>query len=490
MLSVLFITSEAYPLVKTGGLADVSGSLPAALQALDHPVRVLLPAYRSVRDVAAAAGMRELARLTVNGEAVRLVETQLPDSGVPVWLVDCPSYFDRPGNPYHDADGEPWPDNAERFGLLCRVAAEIACDRAGLGWRPDIVHCNDWQSGLVPALLLRENERPTSVFTIHNLAYQGVFDYEAFGTTGLPSSFFSPDGLEFHGGMSFIKGGIVYADRVTTVSPNYAREIQTKAFGHGLDGLLRHRSDRLSGILNGIDSRVWNPAGDPNLAQPYSSRDLDRKRVNKGRLQLALGLEPTDEMPLVGFIGRLVEQKGIDLLLEVLPDLLAAPAQMAVLGSGLADYERSLRAMAADHSDRLSVTLGYDEPLAHQIEAGADIFAMPSRFEPCGLNQMYSLRYGTVPVVHATGGLADTVVDTGAESLADGSANGFTFTEPSAAKLADALQRTIDAWHDRPLWRRLQHNGMRRDFSWHRSALAYQELYQEAHIERHYKPRE
>lgn len=472
-MRILFASSEAYPLVKTGGLADVSGALPGALGALGHDVRLVLPAYR-----AALAQVRELATrvsFELHGRRVDILETTLPGA-VPIktFLVNCPPLFDRPGTPYHDERGADWPDNAARFLLYNRVVAALALDRCALDWAPDIAHCNDWQTGLVPALLTLERPRPATVFTIHNIAYQGLFSRDEFIASGLPEFFWNYQALEFHSFFSFIKGGIVYADRLNTVSPNYAAEIQTERFGHGLDGLLRHRHRALGGILNGIDTDLWNPASDSHLAQPYDVQTLALKTRNKLALQAQLGLPQDERVPLIGSIGRLVEQKGIDLLLAAFPQLLARPAQVALLGSGQREFEQALRALAAAHPQHMSVTFGYDEALAHRIEAGADLFLMPSRFEPCGLNQLYSLRYGTVPVVHRVGGLADTVIEHG------DNANGFVFETPTPTALLDAMARAFDACADTARWRTLQRNGMGRDHSWRASALAYQTLYEDA----------
>ncbi len=477
---MLFVTSEAYPLVKTGGLADVSASLPRALQSLGHQVTLLMPAYREALAAAGPLGVKLAATRDVGGQHVRLLQTRLPGSRNKVWLLDCPALFDRPGNPYHDADGHAWADNAERFMLLCRVGALLAEDAFDLGWRPEVVHCNDWQSALVPLLLHARRPRPALVFTIHNLAYQGLFSREDFERLGIAPHYWHPDALEFHGSFSFIKGGIVFADRVTTVSPSYAREIQTEEFGHGLDGLLRHRAPVLSGILNGIDTTAWNPSRDPALALNYGTATLARKRQNKIALQAEMGLDTDPSVPLCAFIGRLAQQKGIDLLLGALPELLAYPAQAVMLGSGDAAYETALAALADAHPGRIALRIGYDEALAHRIEAGADIFLMPSRFEPCGLNQMYSLRYGTVPVVHHVGGLADTVVDATPEALADASANGFSFRGADAGALVAAARRALASRADTMLWTRLQLTGMRRDFSWRHSARAYEQLYRDA----------
>ncbi len=480
MQSLLFIASEAIPFCKTGGLGDVAASLPAALAEQGYDVRVLLPGYPAALEKARTGMAFELCQMEVGGYPLRLIETVLPGSKVCHWLIDCPALFDRPGNPYLDDSGQPWDDNHRRFALLCRVGVELAMDRAGLQWRPGIVHCNDWQTGLVPALLKLENAPPASVFTLHNLAYQGLFSHQSFVDLQLPVQLFSPEGLEFHGQMSFIKGGLLLADRINTVSPSYAREIQTPALGYGLDGLLRHRSAALSGILNGIDVDVWNPATDPLLVKNYDQRTLADKRHNKDALLVQYGLDTTGNRPLLGFVGRLVEQKGVDLLLAAIPELVEAGARFIILGSGEQHLERHLTQLAQTYPGEVAVVAGYDEALSHRIEAGADIFVMPSRFEPCGLNQMYSLRYGTVPVVHRCGGLADTVVDCNPASLEDGSANGFSFDHADVGGILYAAHRALECYRDPATWQRLQREGMSRDWSWRRSALAYQQLYQQA----------
>lgn len=479
-MKILFASSEVHPLIKTGGLADVSAALPRALKNQHQDVRLVLPAYQSVTQQ--LAGVKTLARIQPPGctVAVQLHETRLPDSRLRVYLVDIPEYFDRPGNPYLGPDGQDWPDNARRFHAFARSVVELAMDRAGLDWQPDLVHCNDWQTGLVPALLSLEPSRPATVFTIHNLAYQGLFDWKTFRDLGLPGHWWSMHALEFHDQLSFIKGGLVFADWITTVSPTYATEIQTPAFGGGLEGLLRIRTDRLRGILNGVDYRIWSPNRDPHIPQHYNSRSLTGKAADKADLQREFGLPHRPQAPLLAHIGRLVEQKGVDLLLACLPGLLEAGAQLVLLGSGRPELETELQALRDSYPDRVGLRLGYDEALAHRIEAGADIFVMPSRFEPCGLNQLYSLRYGTLPVVRRTGGLADTVIDADATACAAGTATGFVFDEPTPQALAAALDRALTLYRQPPAWRRLVQTAMRQDFSWKRSAGEYLELYEAA----------
>jgi len=474
---ILIVASEAYPLIKTGGLGDVMGSLPSALLALRADVRLLMPGYRDV--VAHIGNLKPITSLAIPGldVPVRIVEGKLPGTRVIIWLVEFDPAYDRPGNPYLDAFGQPWKDNAMRFALLAHAAAVLAMGRSGLSWRPDVVHCHDWQAGLVPVLLSLEPDRPGTVFTIHNLSYQGLFPYETFTALDLPQSLWSPEALEFHGQLSFMKGGIVFADEITTVSPAYAREIQQPAFGDGLDGLLRHRGSHLTGILNGIDDNTWDPANDRYLKQTFSWKSLQNKSANKLALQAELGLPQDASTPLVGMIGRLVEQKGIDLILQLLPELMHRPLQLVLLGSGEAKYETTLKAAAANHADRFIAHIGYDEALAHRIEAGADMFLMPSRFEPCGLNQLYSQRYGTIPIVHRVGGLADTVVDSTVENLDSQKATGIVFQQATVEALRGAVDRALNLWQNPGRWKQLMQTAMRQDFSWQRRANEYLAIY-------------
>jgi starch synthase len=472
---LLFVASEAYPLIKTGGLADVAGSLPEVLRQQGMDVRLLLPAYQHVLEAIAPPAL--VAHMEVAGTAVRILATRLPGTELETWLLEHPLFSHRPGNPYHDPQGKPWPDNADRFALFSRVAAAIATGQGGLDWRPDVLHCNDWHTGPAIALAHLSEQRPRTVFTIHSLAHMGLFDRPTFERLGLPEHFWQDSALEFYNQCSFIKGGLVYADYITTVSPTYAREICESPGGMGLEGLLRQRRDRLVGILNGIDSQVWNPATDPYLEQRFGPDSLADKVRNKVALQASLGLAPAADRPLVGLVGRLVEQKGLELILPVLGDILASGVQLVILGTGEPRFEQQLQAAAAVHPDAMAVILAYDESLAHRIEAAADIFLMPSLFEPCGLNQLYSLRYGTLPLVRAVGGLADTVVDSNPQTLADGSATGFVFQHPDAAELLATLRRAVALWYDQQSWRQVQLAAMAQDFSWQQSANRYLQLY-------------
>jgi starch synthase len=474
MKKILFVSSEVYPLIKTGGLADVCCSLPKALNELGQDVKVILPKYPSLKLV---NEVHFLCTLRIANHAVTIFETYIPDSPVVAWLVDCPDLFNTPGNPYVDAQGIPWANIAERFALFCRVVVEVAMDHVNRNWKPDIVHCNDWQAGLVPALLSLEHNHPKTVFTIHNMAYQGLFPVQSVSALNIPGKLWNPYGLEFYGMLSFIKGGIVYSNRITTVSPTYALEIQTPAFGYGLEGLLTHRGDHLVGIINGIDTNEWGPETDHFINQHYNVHSLHDKQHNKSELQRRLNLPVKAEVPLFGLISRLIEQKGIDMVIECLPEMAVLPMQFVLLGNGDKSFEQRLQNLAHLYPDKISINIVYDESLAHLIEAGSDIFLMPSRFEPCGLNQMYSQRYGTIPIVRRTGGLADTVVDTLPETLTNSSATGIVFKEAHAGALLEAIKRAMLLYHNQDIWRQMQANAMRRDFSWRSSAEQYLNLY-------------
>jgi starch synthase len=476
-MNILFATSEAYPLIKTGGLADVSGSLPRAMLQLEQDIRIILPAYQSILDKLKTPEI--IGQCHHYGYDIRLLKTILPDSKVIVYLVDCPAMFARPGNPYLNAIGEEWQDNALRFALFNQVIVDVALNRLAFDWPVDLVHCNDWQSGLTPALLDQFKKRPATVFTIHNLAYQGIYPKQSYFDLGLPDVLWNFQGLEFHDLFSFIKGGLNFADCINAVSPQYAKEIQTAHFGYGLQDLLQFRSDRLSGILNGIDTDEWNPGTDDYLVAKYNSQSLEKKRVNKADIQQKFGLSHDVSMPIFGLISRLVEQKGIDLILQALPELVKLPLQMVFLGSGQKYYELQLLKWSESYPDKIAVKIGYDEILSHQIEAGCDFFLMPSLFEPCGLNQFYSLRYGTIPVVTRVGGLADSVTDY--TYPPEGStANGFLMQEISSEELYSTIQRALAIYQQADQWKQLQLNAMSIDHSWKSSAMQYLELYKQA----------
>ena len=479
-MRVLYITAELYPWVKSGGLGDVAAALPPALIAEGIDVRLLLPGFRGFLD--AFPGITDIARLTTPfaTERVRVCLTRLPGSESLAYFVDHPAFYDRPGNPYAGPDGSDWPDNHRRFGLFGWIAAELARG-ADPGWRPDILHGHDWHTGLAPAYLAARPPAagyvPT-VFTVHNLAYRGPFPGTIFPELALPPEFFSIDGVEFFGTVSFIKAGLFYSDRLTTVSPTYAREIQTPAFGWGLDGLLRARNNVLIGILNGVDPRFWDPRHDKNLPQTYCTEDAAAgKRAAKAVLQRRLGLEPGDGGPLHGAVSRLTPQKGLDLVLAGLPDLVTGGGQLALLGSGDDDLEQAFRAAAEQYRGRVGVAIGYDESLAHLIIGGSDVILVPSRFEPCGLTQLYALRYGALPLVRRIGGLADTVVDATATSLAEGVATGFAFDDDSPSALMSAIGRATELFREREIWQRMMRRAMTRDFSWAAAARLYAGVY-------------
>jgi starch synthase len=474
-MRVLHAAAELFPWVKTGGLGDVIAALPPALAGRDVDVRLVLPGFTALLD---DLPLSEVARVRTPFaiERVRIALAELPQSSVGAYLVDHPAFYDRPGSPYADPDGREWADNHRRFALLGWAAAALT-QGADPKWRPDIVHAHDWHAGLAPAYLRAASAVP-SVFTVHNLAYQGFFPAAAFGDLALPAGFFSIDGVEFYGGLSFLKAGLFYADRLTTVSQTYAQEIQTPAFGNGLDGLLRSRADVLTGILNGVDPAIWSPENDTLLPRRYGIDDaVAGKAAAKAALQRRLGLAVEPDAPLFGAVTRLSPQKGFDLLLPVLPRLIGDGAQLAVLGSGDADLEAGFAAAAATYPGRLGILIGYDEELSHLIMAGADSVLVPSRFEPCGLTQLYALRYGALPLVRRTGGLADTVVDANAVTLADRSATGFAFDEESPEGLLEATGRAIALYADKASWRRVMRRAMGQDFSWTAAARRYEALY-------------
>ncbi len=464
-------------MAKTGGLGDVSASLPAALAALDVEVRLVMPAYPSaLRAVVDAKPARFVADFEGLGRA-EVVEAVTPDSRLPIWLIRCPALFERDGYPYTDGHGEQWPDNFERFALFSRAAAVLASDDSPFAWRPDVVHANDWHAGLVIALLIGRPDRPRLLFTVHNIAFQGTFPLEWFPLCGLPADLREDAGIGHGDGFSLLKAGVRYADWITTVSPTYAREIQTPQFGFGFETLVAARAESVSGILNGIDMRAWDPATDAHIAARYSVADLAGKRACKAALLSTFGLPAAPDAPLFGIVSRLTAQKGLDLVPDALGSALAAGARLAAVGFGEAEIEQQFSGLMTRYPDRVSARFEFDERLAHAVEAGADIFLMPSRFEPSGLNQMYSQRYGTPPVVHAVGGLADSVVDADVRSLHDGSATGFTFREPSTPAFAAAIERALALFTEKERWRAVQLCGMRRDFSWSNAAARYLDLY-------------
>lgn len=473
-MRVLFVASECYPLIKTGGLADVVGALPQALGRLGAEVRVLLPNYPEV--AGALGGTRVVGRFRERGGDVTLLAGEA--SGLDVIALDAPHLFDRPGSPYHMPDGQDWPDNHVRFATLSGIAARIGCEGVA-GWRPDVVHAHDWQAGLAPFYIrLATVPCARTVFTIHNMAYQGVVPTTELDTLGIPSRFYTADGMEYWGALSLLKSGIVYSDRVTTVSPTYAQELRTGEFGMGLEGAVSARAKDFTGILNGIDDTVWNPRTDRLIPATYSPRDLSGKAADKAALQAAFGLDVDPSRPVFTVISRLAYQKGLDILLAVLPELIERGGQLVLLGSGDPDLQRAYMDAAAGHPGRVGVRIGYDESLSHLAQAGADAIIIPSRFEPCGLTQLYGLRYGTLPIVARTGGLADTVIDANDAALARNIGTGFVFYPVNADRLRFAVERAIALWYGAPeVWRRLQVNAMAQPVGWHASAERYLDLY-------------
>ncbi|HEY3595936.1 MAG TPA: glycogen synthase GlgA [Paraburkholderia sp.] len=482
-IRTLHVASELYPLLKTGGLADVAGALPPALIERGADVRVLLPGFPAV--VAGLADLRPVAQLgrRFGAPQVTLEQGTLPASGLVVYVIRAETLYDRPGNPYLDAQHVPYGDNAQRFALLSWCAAQLA-QHADPAWSPQIVHAHDWHAGLAPAYLKaaeRAQNRTLAhtVFTVHNLAYQGIFPVHQFGMLDLPADFCHVNGIEFYGQLSFLKAGLFYADRITTVSPTYAREIQTLAQGGGLDGLLRYRTHDLTGILNGVDYSVWKPSTDPLLPARYTETRLAGKRTSKTSLQARFGLPQKSDVLLFGVVSRLTEQKGLDLLLATLPEIIRRGGQLVVFGTGDPALETGLQRVAHAHPESVAVELGFDEALAHAIIAGSDVIAVPSRFEPCGLTQLYALAYGSLPLVHRVGGLADTVVDASLENLADELATGFVFERFEPDALSAAIRRAFALYARRSEWKATQQRGMRQDFGWSASAERYLALYRE-----------
>jgi len=476
-LKVLFATSEVAPLIKTGGLADVSAALPVALSALGVDIRVLVPGYPQVLEALKTRGRAATLPGLPGVPAANLIASKLP-SGLPLLVVEC-SIYDRGGGPYQDGSATDWPDNDLRFGLLSYVGALLSTPGSPFSsWKPDIVHCNDWQTGLTPVYLnYVRGPRARAVMTIHNLAFQGIFPPQAANRLGLPPQAFTIDGVEYYGNLSFLKGGLQFADRITTVSPSYAEEIQSEPLGMGLQGLLAQRKGVLTGILNGIDVDTWDPESDPYIERYYNASRLAAKQDNKRALQQRMGLQDAPQTPLFGTVGRLTDQKGLDVLADIADDLVELPAQLVVLGSGDPALQRRFQELAQRHAGWIAVQIGFDDGLSHQIEAGADLFVMPSRFEPSGLNQMYSQRYGTPPLVHGTGGLRDSVVDCSAATLKNQTATGFVFAPLDPATLLETCRRAVTIYRDQRIWRQLQKNGMKRDFSWEASAQQYLDLY-------------
>ena len=477
-MKVLHVAAEIFPLIKTGGLADVVGALPQALNACGAQARLVLPGLPAIAD--AVLHQKTLCSLSplFGAGRVSLRLGQMPFSHVPVYVVDAPYLYRRGGSPYQASDGTEWSDNLQRFALLGWVAAHLAAGELDPDWQPDVMHAHDWHAGMACAYMAAHPAtRAASVFTIHNLAFQGLFAQADFNLLGLPSRFLASHGVEFHSQLSFMKAGLKYAHRITTVSPNYAAEIATPEFGSGLDGVIRGRAGHVSGILNGVDGAIWNPEKDTGLVARYSAQDFRGKALCKQALQDELGLDVQADAPVFGVVSRLSAQKGLDLVLGALPGLLRRGGQLALQGTGDAALESAFSAAAQAHPGRVAARIGYDEALAHRLIAGADAIMVPSRFEPCGLTQLYGLRYGTLPVVRRVGGLADTVVDASADAVATDRATGFSFDAASPAALEHALQRATEAFSQPLLWRQLMLRAMAQDHSWEGAARKYVALY-------------
>jgi starch synthase len=471
-MQVLSVTSEIYPLVKTGGLADVTGALPGALKSHGVEMRTLVPGYPAV--LAALEKPTEVHSFTdLMGGPAKLLSSQA--KGLDVFVLDAPHLFNRPGNPYLGPDGKDWPDNAQRYAALSKVAADLA--RGALGaYKADILHLHDWQSALA-AVYLRYSGGPKSIMTVHNIAFQGQYPAAYFNVLGLPPQAFAIDGVEFYGNVSFLKGGLATANAITTVSPTYANEICTADYGMGLQGLLQARRAAVSGIVNGIDTEVWNPATDKALAANFSVKDISKRALNKRAIEKRFNLEPGDGI-IHGVVSRLTWQKGLDIFASLLDWMAGTGARLALIGTGEAAIESAVIDAAKRHPGRIGVVTAYDENLSHLVQGGCDTMLVPSRFEPCGLTQLYGLRYGCVPVVARTGGLADTIIDANDAALAAGVATGIQFSPVDGISLQAALTRTAALYQNKSAWQNIQARGMATDVSWDRSAAAYAKLYE------------
>ena len=472
-MNILSVASEVFPLIKTGGLADVAGALPLALKGKGIRMRTLVPGYPAVmQQLENPVEVAALADLL--GEEARILAVM--HDGLDMLVLDAPAFFDRTGGPYTDATGKDFPDNWQRFAALS-LAGHLIAGGLLADWRPDIVHAHDWQAAMVP-VYMRFNGLPhiPNILTVHNLAFQGQFGPQIFARLGLPAEAFTVDGLEYYGDVGFLKGGLRTAWAITTVSPSYAHEIMTPDFGMGLEGLINARSSDLTGIVNGIDTDIWNPATDPDISSNYTPGALRRRAFNRRGVAERFSLAD-DDGPIFCVISRLTWQKGIDLIAEVADWIVSEGGKLAVLGSGDQGLEGALLAAASRHRGRIGIVIGYNEPLSHLMQAGADAILIPSRFEPCGLTQLYGLRYGCIPVVARTGGLADTVIDANEAALAARVATGFQFTPITTEGLRQALRRVFKAYREPKVWARLQNQGMKSDVSWERSAERYADLY-------------
>jgi starch synthase len=469
-IRVLSVASEAYPLIKTGGLADVVGALPAALASYDVHLTTMIPGYPAVMNA-----LENSRALRVYGDLLGAEARLLAGSAnaLDIVVLDAPDLFVREGGPYSDLSGKDWPDNWQRFAALGRAAADLALD-AEMGF--EILHAHDWQAAMAPAYLHHAGATVPKVVTVHNIAFPGWFPAEIFAGLGLPRDAFTIDGVEYYGGVGFLKAGLQVADAITTVSPTYAQQIRQPRFGMGLDGLIAARRDRLIGIVNGIDTTLWNPAADSNLAATYDVSTVEKRKFNKRAVEFGFRLDEGDG-PVFCVVSRLTTQKGMDVLADAVDAMVAMGGRLALLGAGDSKLEAAFKAAAARHPGRVGARIGYDERLSHLLQGGADAILIPSRFEPCGLTQLYGLRYGCVPVAARTGGLADTIIDANDATLAAGVATGFLFDGVTKDGLVRAIERAIAVFGGRDTWRSIQQQGMQADFSWRRSGRRYAELY-------------
>ena len=482
-MRVLHVCSELYPLLKTGGLADVAGALPVVLETLGCDSRALVPGFPAFMN-----GIKEKEVIVdlssqFGGMTVKILLGKLPDTNIKVYIIESPELYDRPGNPYADANNQPYSDNYRRFGLLGWIAGQIA-NGLDSTWKPEVVHGHDWHAGLAPAYikaieLTQGVQLAGTIFTVHNLAYQGTFPAYVFPELNLPNHFYNVNGLEFFNQISFLKAGLFYADKITTVSPTYATEIQSEEQGCGLHGLLATRHNDLSGILNGVDGNVWNPAKDPVINTNYSVKSIADKQKCRAELQELSGITIQDDKPVFVVVSRLTEQKGLNLVLDGLSEILERGGQIVILGAGDKDMEKRYKALAKKNKEQMSVQIGYDEALAHKIIAGGDVILVPSRFEPCGLTQLYGLLYGTLPLVRKVGGLSDTVTDCSLENLADETATGFVFSDFNTDSYKAAVRRAFALHARKADWKKVQKRAMQSNFSWEASAKVYLGLYKQ-----------
>lgn len=484
-MKALYVTSEIFPLNKTGGLGDVSAFLPPALKNAGVDIRIFIPGFPEVLDgVNQLKPVLELENIFTIKKAT-VFKGYLKKTGLPVYVLKAPEFFTRFGNPYIDSSGHEWGDNYLRFALFSYIGAAFSTGITSDNFIPDVIHCNDWHTGLLPAYLkmfkedkdFKDKINTAAIYTIHNLMYQGVYDADYFKDLAFPEKYLSPDGIEFYGNISFMKSGIYFADKITTVSPTYAEEIQTEQFGCGYEGLLNLKKDYLTGILNGVDYDVWNPETDKHIDTNYSVLNIPHKEKNKIDLMKTVGLDNQSKKPLLGFIGRITEQKGLDLLLEVIPDIVNLEGQLIILGMGDKKLEAKIKEKAEEFSEYIKFINEKNEKLAHKIIAGSDIILIPSKFEPCGLIQLYAFKYGTIPLAARTGGLADTIIDANLQTVLNKTANGFLFDFPLGSDLKNTISKAFTVYKDQKMWLTMQKRAMKQNFSWEKAANEYLDLY-------------